>query len=600
MSSRDSLDPGALRGGRRGGRRRRNRAPHGGAVEHNGWVTASAHPEPTPATVKRLYARAFRCARPDCSRPLYKQDNDTGDLALNSRVAHIHARRPGGPRWIEMPAEDNRADDNLLLLCIEHSYEVDELPDLYPAELLREWKQAQLDEHEQAQRGWPLTDADAGRVLEASSGAVEHHHAGAVLGAVRAAERLALAARGARRGPAARAAAWRTARAVARNAYTAWDQDGNALHAEPSRHETEQHKAALRAALEDALEALAPLAAEVKVELAAVRASRTAVEPWSAWASRAVDEVVAASSTWPGPPGLEDDDRLDGALVGLAEATDALTAAWRGDPAAPPPPDPDPGQPPVLRDPLQDHRALLDRARPYARVNHRPYDAALRAELAAAAEQAAGIPPVLSALAVGLSATCGLAAAVAGNADDDELAALAEQDARRRPLSAAVLLLAEAARAAEKRGRPAPQERAEAALAALWDSVDWSDPGSWDGDDANTHSMLWAGSRITSPEHTKERLSQALAQRPDIVLPLVAACAGWWESLDHDDWHPLGIRRRYRELPAWFPVEAVVAAAASAAPNAASVAVDVFGETASDGAESLLAQVLWLAERATA
>jgi len=126
--------------------------------------------------VKRLCARAFRCARPDCSRPLYKQDNDTGDLALNSRVAHIHARRPGGPRWIEMPAEDNRADANLLLLCIEHSYEVDELPDLYPAELLREWKQAQLDEHGQAQRGWPLTDADAGRVLEASSRAAEHHH----------------------------------------------------------------------------------------------------------------------------------------------------------------------------------------------------------------------------------------------------------------------------------------------------------------------------------------------------------------------------------------------------------------------------------------
>jgi hypothetical protein len=550
--------------------------------------------------VKRLYARAFRCARPDCSRPLYKQDNDTGDLALNSRVAHIHARRPGGPRWIEMPAEDNRADANLLLLCIEHSYEVDELLDLYPAELLREWKQAQLDEHGQAQRGWPLTDADAGRVLEASSRAAEHHHAEAVLGAVRAAERLALASRGARRGPAARAAAWRAARTLTRNAFTAWDQDGNALHAEPSRHETEQHKAGLSAALEDACEALTPLADEAKVELAAVRASRPAVEPWTAWASRAVDEVVAASSTWPGPPGLEDDDRLGDALVGLAEATDGLTAAWRGDPAAPPPPEPDPGPPLVLHDPLQDHQALLDRARPYARVNHWPYDAALRAELAAAAEQAAGIPPVLSARAVGLSATCRLAAAVAGNADDDELAALTRQDSRRRPLSAAVLLLAEAAKAAEDRGRPSPKARAEAALAALWDSVDWSDPGSWDGDDANGQSVLWAGSRITSPEHVKERLSKALTQRPNVVLPLVAACAGWEERRDHDDWRLLGVRRRYRELPAWFPVQAVVAAALSAAPNAASVAVDAFGETDGEDAESLLAQVLWLAERTTA
>jgi hypothetical protein len=317
--------------------------------------------------------------------------------------------------------------------------------------------------------------------------------------------------------------------------------------------------------------------------------------------SRAVDEVVAVSSKWPGLPGLEDDDQLDGALAGLAEATDALAAAWRGDSAAPPPPpEPDPGPPPVLRDPLEDHRALLDRARPYARVDHRPYDAALRAELGAAAEQAAGIPSVPSAFAVGLSAVCGLAAAVAGNADDDELAALAEQDARRRPLSAAVLLLAEAARAAEDRGRPVPQERAEAALTALWDSVDWSDPGSWDGDDANGQSVFWAGSRITSPEHVKERLSRALARRPDVVLPLVVACAGWVESRDFDDWRVLGFRRRYRELPAWFPAQAVGAAAASAAPDAASVAVDAFGETDGDDAESLLAQVLWLAERATA
>ncbi len=576
-------------------------APSGGSVEHNGRVTAGGHPEPTPGTVKRLYARAFRCARPDCSRPLYKQDNDTGDLALNSRVTHILARRPAGPRWVEMPAEDNRADANLLLLCIEHSYEVDELSDLYPAELLREWKQAQLDEHEQAQRGWPLTDADAGRVLEASSRAVEHHHAGAVLGAVRAAEHLALAARDARRGPADRAAAWRAARATARGAFTAWDQDGNALHAEPSRHETEQHKAALLAALEDVVEALAPFADGAKVELAAVRASRPAVEPWSAWTSRAVDKVVAASAAWPGPPELEDDDRLDDGLAGLREATDALAAAWRGDRPEPlPPPEPDPEPAAVLRDPLQDQRALLDRARPYARVDHRPYDAALRAELAVAAEQAASIPPVPSALAVGLSATCRLAAAVAGNAKDIELAALAEQDARRRPLSAAVFLLAEAARVAEDRGRPVPQERAEAALAALWDSVDWSDPGSWDGDDANGGSAFWAGSRITSPEHVKERLSQALAQRPDVVLPLVAACAGWEENRDLDDWRVLGFRRRYRELPAWFPVQAVVAAAASVAPNAASVAVNACGETVGDDTASLLAQVLWLAERVTA
>ena len=571
-----------------------------GAAEHNGLVTPSTYPEPTTATVKRLYGRAFRCARPDCSRPLYKQNNDTGDLALNSRVAHIHARRTGGPRWIEMSAEENRSDTNLLLLCIEHSYEVDELPDLYPADLLRDWKQAQLDEYEQVERGWPLTDAEAGRVLEASSQAIEHHHAAAVVGAVQAAGRLALAARRARRGPATEAAAWRAVRARARGSFSAWDDDGNPLYAEPSRLETERCKAALLTALNAAAESLSLLGDEVKVELAAVRASRPAIEPWSTWTSRTVDEIVAASSTWPGPPELNDDDRLDRSLIGLAEATDALAAAWRGEQAAASPPGPEPELSRVAQDPLEDHRALLDRARPWARVDHKPYDATLRDELAAAAEQAASIPPVPSALAVGLSTTCGLAAAVAANATDGELAALIEEDSHRRPLSVAVLLLAEAGRTARNRGHAGLQRRAESALAELWSSVDWSDPGSWEDDDANSLLVHQHGSRTTSPHHVRERLSQALTQHPDILLPLVTACAGWEERRNHEDWRLVGIRRRYRELLPWFPVSAVVATATTTESNAASVAVDMFGETVGDDPESLLAQVLWLVDRARA
>lgn len=553
------------------------------------------HPEPTAATVKCLYAGAFRCAHPDCSRPLYKQDNETGDRTLNSRVAHIHARRPGGPRWIEMSPEDNRAEANLLLLCIEHSYEIDELPDRYPADVLREWKRAQIQEYEDAQRGWMLTDVEAGRVLEASAQAIEEHNAGAVLGVVRASERLALASRRARRGPAAEAEAWQATRLRARGAFMAWDEDGNSVYAEPSRHETERHKAALGAALENAVESLHPLADGANGELAAVRATRPALGPWCIWAARGVDGVIAASSTWPSAPELEDDDRLESALAILVEATDALTAAWRGEPAPQPPPVPVPT--PEPQDPWQDHRELLDRARPYARVDHRPYDAELRAALADAAERAAVIPPVPSALAVGLSTTCHLAAAVGGNADDEVLATLADQDARRRPLSVAVHLLAESARVAETHGRAVPRARAESALVALWDSVDVSDADTWNEADANGHAMLWEVSRIASPEQVKERLSQALALRPDLVLPLVTTCAGWAEQRDWNDWRFLGCRRRYRELPAWFPTQAVMTAAGKAAPNAASAAVDAFGETEGDDPASLLAQALWLADR---
>jgi len=399
--------------------------------------------------------------------------------------------------------------------------EVDDLPDRYPANLFREWKRAQMDEYERVQRNWTLSDADAGRVLEASSPAVEQQHAGAVVGAVRAAERLALAARSGRAGPAARAAAWRAARARTRAAFSAWDQDGNPVYAEPSRLETDQLQAALDAAVDAAAARLVPLADDTKVELAAGRASRPAVRPWCDWVSRALDEVVDTSSAWPGPPGLEDDGRLENAVRGLAEATDGLAAAWRGEATAPPPePSAAAADPVGDPDPLQAHRDLLDRARPFVRVDHRPYDAELRARLAAAAEDAAMLPPVLSTFSIDLTATCRLAAAVA---DDAELAFLAGQSSRRRPLCTALLLLEEAGRVAEERGRAAPAEHARAAFVALWDGVDWSELGSWNGNENYGATLFWTASRRTSPQHVREHLARALASRPDVVLRLVTA-----------------------------------------------------------------------------
>lgn len=101
-----------------------------------------AYPEPTEATVKKLYGTAFQCAELICKRPLYRVHAEAGELILNSRVAHIQARRSGGPRFIEMDSEANRGFENLLLLCLEHHEEVDTkaLEHVYPADLLREWK----------------------------------------------------------------------------------------------------------------------------------------------------------------------------------------------------------------------------------------------------------------------------------------------------------------------------------------------------------------------------------------------------------------------------------------------------------------------------
>jgi len=134
--------------------------PGGSAVRDR-----AEHREPTDSTVKELYATALRCGLPGCMQTLYRF-SETGDRVLNSRVAHIHARREGGPRWNPaMTEQDNRGYDNLILLCIEHSDEIDKIPDRYPPEMLRDWKRVQVKTQEQAARQLPsLTDEEAADV----------------------------------------------------------------------------------------------------------------------------------------------------------------------------------------------------------------------------------------------------------------------------------------------------------------------------------------------------------------------------------------------------------------------------------------------------
>ncbi|GAB3002100.1 hypothetical protein GCM10023080_079690 [Streptomyces pseudoechinosporeus] len=129
------------------------------------------HPVPSPTTVRRLYGTALRCGFPECVEPLYRVSTYTGEQVLNSEVAHIHARRENGPRWDpHMSAEENRSDANLILMCQAHAKEIDDSPERFPADLLRDWKRIQLLECEETV-GRPLTDAEAAQVLERSFGA---------------------------------------------------------------------------------------------------------------------------------------------------------------------------------------------------------------------------------------------------------------------------------------------------------------------------------------------------------------------------------------------------------------------------------------------
>jgi len=134
------------------------------------------HPPPTEATVKYLYAHAFRCAYQGCLRPLYRMDEQTGERTLNSRICHIHARREDGPRWCPTQSgDDNRSEQNLLLMCVEHANAIDEPLTLaaYPAELLKKWKTEQIDEYDRLKQGWAVDTAMAKAAIDASFSNVE-------------------------------------------------------------------------------------------------------------------------------------------------------------------------------------------------------------------------------------------------------------------------------------------------------------------------------------------------------------------------------------------------------------------------------------------
>jgi hypothetical protein len=129
------------------------------------------HRPPTTATIKQLYAHAYRCGHKDCPRPLFRVDDETGERTLNSLVCHIHARREGGPRWLESQSEqDNRSVGNLILMCHEHAAMIDDghLLSNYPPERLRSWKKEQVAEYDRLTQGWKIDNDMARQVAKAS------------------------------------------------------------------------------------------------------------------------------------------------------------------------------------------------------------------------------------------------------------------------------------------------------------------------------------------------------------------------------------------------------------------------------------------------
>ncbi|MFY1671282.1 hypothetical protein ACN27G_15115 [Plantactinospora sp. WMMB334] len=156
-----------------------NPSPSAGSIEHR---------TPTEGTIKQLYGTAWRCGEPTCKKPLYRLNGDTGEYILNSRIAHIHARSQGGARWDpDMSEAANRDASNLIPLCDTHAWEIDQTPQHFTADVLREWKRAQLAEYQTLQRSWSLTDVEVTDVVAASFTTLEERLLGGLCAAAESA-----------------------------------------------------------------------------------------------------------------------------------------------------------------------------------------------------------------------------------------------------------------------------------------------------------------------------------------------------------------------------------------------------------------------------
>src|SRR5690606_9671037 len=86
------------------------------------------------------------CYAPGCPSPVVHEVRP-GVFKKNAQIAHIHAVKPGAPRYRPCTTDEERkqrdAFTNLILVCLAHHAAIDDKRDgerLYPPELLREWK----------------------------------------------------------------------------------------------------------------------------------------------------------------------------------------------------------------------------------------------------------------------------------------------------------------------------------------------------------------------------------------------------------------------------------------------------------------------------
>src|SRR6266536_582934 len=418
--------------------------------------------------------------------------------------------------------------------------------------MLRQWKAAQLSAAATADRSWPVSDRDVEEVAHQS---FDHHRnaavsvaASSVAAVARLSTTLVETGRTLRRGPDAVARAWQDMRAEATRTMPVFDLNGERLPVEPSRYDTQRYCSALQQALSEAVQRLEPVAMQVVAEVHAVRAVDPPLAPYCDWIEGAVRAVLEAASQWPGNPPQDDDGVWPDATAELLRASSALAALWCGDPAPEPPP-----PPPIQPQPeeelavdrlMREHRALLDRARPLARVDHRPYDADLYGRLVAATTIATELHHLLL--------------------------------------------------AAQRAGRSVLEPEAAGRATELLRAEKWQDADAWTSNRLHMRKVLGWTASVTSNSEVQATLRTALDHDPHLLLPRVLdGLAQWIQQLD-PDYATKGLTSDIDSLPAWLPTDSLVSAIHSVLPHVQPADEDD-SRRYTDETERLASRVLWLA-----
>jgi len=112
-------------------------------------------------TRKMLWGRSGNiCAMPECRLELFVDETVTDDNSLIGEECHIIAQKPDSPRGdSSYPEEKLDCYNNLILLCANHHKIVDDQPNKYTVEFLKQlkiehenWVQESLRDYDQKQQ----------------------------------------------------------------------------------------------------------------------------------------------------------------------------------------------------------------------------------------------------------------------------------------------------------------------------------------------------------------------------------------------------------------------------------------------------------------